>query len=98
MWVDLVLTKQRILEIYLNIAELGPNGQFGAEAGSLYAFGHSAAYLTPREAALLASILPNPHVRSAYNPGPGVRRLAGIHLVRAQSPNLRTCWHENRDF
>lgn len=98
MWIDLVLTKQRILEIYLNIAELGPNGQFGAEAGSLYAFDHSAAYLTPREAALLASILPNPHVRSAYNPGPGVRRLAGIHMARAQSPNLRTCWHENRGF
>ena len=34
MWIDLVLPKQRILEIYLNIAELGPSGQFGAEAGS----------------------------------------------------------------
>ena len=42
MWIDLVLPKQRILEIYLNIAELGPSGQFGAEAGSNYAFGHSA--------------------------------------------------------
>jgi len=98
MWIDLVMPKQRILEIYLNIAELGPNGQFGAEAGSLYAFDHSAADLTPREAALLAAILPNPHVRSAYNPGPGVRRIAGIHMARAQSPKLRTCWHENRDF
>src|SRR5882672_5365787 len=51
MWIDLVLPKQRILEIYLNIAELGPSGQFGAEAGSIYAFGHSAATLSPREAA-----------------------------------------------
>ena len=34
LWIDLVLPKQRILEIYLNIAELGPSGQFGAEAGS----------------------------------------------------------------
>ena len=33
LWIDLVLPKQRILEIYLNIAELGPSGQFGAEAG-----------------------------------------------------------------
>lgn len=98
MWIDWVLPKQRILEIYLNIAELGPNGQFGAEAGSLYAFGHSAASLTPREAALLAAILPNPHVRSAFNPSPGVRRLAGLHMARAQSPNLRTCWQENRDL
>ena len=98
MWIDGVLPKQRILEIYLNIAELGPNGQFGAEAGSLYAFGHSAANLTPRQAALLAAILPNPRERSAYNPSPGMRRLAGIYMARAQSPNLRTCWQENRDF
>ena len=34
LWIDRVLPKQRILEIYLNIAELGPSGQFGAEAGS----------------------------------------------------------------
>jgi monofunctional biosynthetic peptidoglycan transglycosylase len=36
-WIDLVLPKRRILEIYLNIAEWGPSGQFGAEAGSRYA-------------------------------------------------------------
>ena len=52
LWIDLVLPKQRILEIYLNIAELGPSGQFGAEAGSAYAFGHPACDLSPREAAL----------------------------------------------
>ena len=50
MWIDLVLPKQRILEIYLNIAELGPSGQFGAEAASLYAFGRPAATLSAREA------------------------------------------------
>src|SRR5205085_8844587 len=60
LWIDLVLGKQRVLEIYLNIAELGPSGQFGVESGSIYAFGHSAATLSPREAALLAAILPNP--------------------------------------
>jgi monofunctional biosynthetic peptidoglycan transglycosylase len=95
-WVDAVLPKQRILEIYLNIAELGPSGQFGAEAGSAYAFGHSAANLSPREAALLASILPNPHSRSARSPGPGLRRLAGTYTARAQI--VTTCWHENRAF
>jgi monofunctional biosynthetic peptidoglycan transglycosylase len=98
MWVDFVLPKQRILEIYLNIAELGPSGQFGAEAGAEYAFGHSAANLTPREAALLAAILPNPVKRSARNPGPGVRRLAAIYMARAQSAGLQHCWHENRSF
>jgi monofunctional glycosyltransferase len=96
LWIDRVLPKQRILEIYLNIAELGPSGQFGAEAGSAYAFGRSAATLSPREAALLASILPNPVKRSARNPGPGVRRLAGTYVVRARAAALERCWGENR--
>ena len=46
LWIDFVLPKQRILEIYLNIAEMGPAGQFGAEAGAQYAFGRSAAALS----------------------------------------------------
>ena len=96
LWIDAVLPKQRILEIYLNIAELGPSGQFGAEAGAQFAFGHSAASLSPREAGGLAAILPNPHRRSARTPGPGVRRLAGTYLVRAQASGLQRCWSENR--
>jgi monofunctional biosynthetic peptidoglycan transglycosylase len=96
MWIDLVLPKPRILEIYLNIAELGPAGQFGAETASAYAFGHGAAQLSPREAALLAAILPNPVRRSARNPGPGVRRLAGTYMARAQSPGLQRCWGDTR--
>jgi monofunctional biosynthetic peptidoglycan transglycosylase len=98
LWIDLVLPKQRILEIYLNIAELGPSGQFGAQAGSAYAFGRPASNLSPREAALLAAILPNPVTRSARNPRPGVRRLAGIYMVRAQAAELKRCWPENRVF
>ena len=97
-WIDLVLPKQRILEIYLNIAEWGPSGQFGAEAGAVYAFGRSASTLAPREAALLAAILPNPVKRSARNPGPGVRRLAGTYTARAQATALQRCWRENRAF
>jgi len=96
LWIDQVLSKQRILEIYLNIAELGPSGQFGAEAGANYAFGHSAVTLSGREAALLAAILPNPVRRSARSPGPGVRRLAGTYAARAQAPELRLCWYEKR--
>src|SRR6267143_2770315 len=98
MWIDLVLGKQRILEIYLNIAELGPAGHFGAQAGSTYAFGRAASALAPREAALLAAILPNPVRRSARNPGPGVRRLAGTYMARAQASALKRCWSENRGF
>jgi monofunctional glycosyltransferase len=96
MWIDLILPKQRVLEIYLNIAELGPSGQFGAESGASYAFGHSAATLSPREAALLAATLPNPVRRSARNPGPGVRRLAATYMARASA--VPRCWGENRGF
>ena len=94
LWIDFVLPKQRILELYLNVAELGPSGQFGADAGADYAFGRSAAMLTPREAALLAAILPSPGRRSARNPSLAVRRLAGIYMARSQ--DVRRCWVENR--
>jgi len=84
LWIDLVLPKERVLEIYLNIAEWGPNGRFGADAGAEFAFGHSAASLSPQEAALMAAILPNPITRSARLPGPGVRRIAAKYVVRAR--------------
>jgi monofunctional biosynthetic peptidoglycan transglycosylase len=82
LWMDLVLPKRRVLEIYLNIAEWGPNGQFGAEAASRYAFGKSVHALSAREAALLAAVLPNPRRRSARQPGPAVRRLAAVYEAR----------------
>jgi monofunctional biosynthetic peptidoglycan transglycosylase len=83
LWIDVVLPKWRVLEIYLNIAEWGPNGQFGAEAGSRYAFNKSVRSISPREAASLAAVLPNPKRRSAKQPGPAVRRLSGIYEARA---------------
>ena len=89
-WIDLVLGKRRVMEIYLNVAEWGPNGQFGAETGARYAFGKSARNLTAAEAALMAAILPNPKQRSARTPGPSVRRLAGIYMRRAQGA-LASC-------
>jgi monofunctional biosynthetic peptidoglycan transglycosylase len=92
LWLNLVLPKRRVLEIYLNIAEWGPNGEFGAEAGARYAFGKSARNLNAREAAELASILPSPARRSARNPSPLVRRLAGVYEHRAEAfPGLGAC-------
>jgi monofunctional glycosyltransferase len=82
LWMDLVLGKRRVMEIYLNIVAWGPGSEFGAEAGARYAFGKSARDLSPHEAALLASILPNPRLRSARRPGSGVVRLAGIYQGR----------------
>ena len=64
-WIDLVLPKRRVIEIYLNVAEWGPNGQFGAEAGARYAFAKSARQVTAREAAVMAAVLPGPRPRSA---------------------------------
>jgi monofunctional biosynthetic peptidoglycan transglycosylase len=83
LWLDLVLPKRRVMEIYLNVAEWGPNGEFGVEAGSRHAFGKSAYQLSAGEAALLTVMLPNPKRRSAKAPRPGVRRLAGIVQARA---------------
>jgi monofunctional biosynthetic peptidoglycan transglycosylase len=53
------LTKKRILELYLNVAEWG-HGVYGGEAAARHHFGKSAADLTPEEAALLAAMLPSP--------------------------------------
>ncbi len=92
LWIDLVLSKKRILEIYLNIAEWGPNGEFGVEAGSRRAFGKSARNLTRYQAALLAALLPSPATRDARKPGPGLRRLAGLYEGRAsRSPGAASC-------
>ena len=57
--IELFWGKQRILEVYLNVAEWGP-GVFGLEAASLYHFGKSAKRLSPMQLALLASSLPSP--------------------------------------
>ena len=83
LWIDLVVPKRRIMEIYLNVAEWGPNGEFGIEAGARRAFGKSAAQLSAGEAALLAAVLPNPKRRSAKQPRPAVRQIAGIVQARA---------------
>jgi monofunctional biosynthetic peptidoglycan transglycosylase len=92
LWINLVLPKRRILEIYLNVVEWGPNGEFGAEAGARWAFGKSAHDVTAREAAELAAILPNPIRRSAHAPSALVRRLAGLYERRAAAhPTLDEC-------
>ena len=97
LWIDLILPKRRILEIYLNIAEWGPNGEFGAEAGARRAFGKSARDLSRYDAALLAATLPNPVSRNAHQPGPGLRRLAGLYVARAaRAPAAANCTRPGR--
>lgn len=81
--IELVWTKRRTLEMYLNIAEWGP-GVFGAEAAARHHFRKAAARLTAPEAALMAAALPNPLLRRPGRPGPGLSRLAGIIETRAR--------------
>ena len=79
---DAVLSKRRIMEIYLNIAEWGP-GIYGIEAASQYHFGIPASKLSRRQAALLAVTVPNPIERNPAKPGAGLRRLANLIERRA---------------
>jgi monofunctional biosynthetic peptidoglycan transglycosylase len=66
------LSKQRILELYLNIAEFGP-GVFGVEAAAQRFFATPAAALSATEAALLAAVLPNPRNLHVDRPSDYVR-------------------------
>ena len=97
LWLDLVLPKRRVMEIYLNIAEWGPNGVFGVEEGAKRAFGKPARSLNAGEAAILAAVLPNPIRRSARQPGPAVRREAATLQARAaRSPSIDACVRPKR--
>ncbi len=81
---ELMWPKQRIMEIYLNIAEWGP-GIFGVEAASQFHFSKPAFSLNEREAARLAVALPNPITRDAGDPGPRTRRLASDIQARMRA-------------
>lgn len=81
MWMDLVWSKRRMIEIYLNIVEWAP-GVYGAEAAAQHHFKKPAAKLTRREAALLAAVLPNPIKRKAGKPSRGVTAAANRILIR----------------
>ncbi|WP_299191342.1 monofunctional biosynthetic peptidoglycan transglycosylase [uncultured Erythrobacter sp.] len=67
-WIELIWGKERIMEVYLNVAETGI-GTYGAEAGAQRYFGKSAARLSADEASRMAAALPQPKKRSVVNPG-----------------------------
>jgi monofunctional biosynthetic peptidoglycan transglycosylase len=70
--IDALLPKRRILEIYLNIAEMGP-GVFGAEAAAQRHFKRPASALTQTQAAAIAAVLPSPKRFSVTAPSRYVR-------------------------
>ncbi|NJO55539.1 MAG: monofunctional biosynthetic peptidoglycan transglycosylase, partial [Rhodospirillales bacterium] len=82
--VELVWSKHRIFEVYLNVIEVAP-GIYGAEAGAQRLFGTSAARLSPGEAARLAAVLPNPRGRSAVQPSQRVQGRANLIERRARA-------------
>jgi monofunctional glycosyltransferase len=91
-WLELVLSKRRLLEIYLNVVEWGPNGEFGAAAAARRDFNKQPRDLNAHEAALLAASLPNPHRRDPRAPKPSLRRLAGVYQGRmAASTAIDAC-------
>ncbi|MDR3095239.1 MAG: monofunctional biosynthetic peptidoglycan transglycosylase [Bacteroidales bacterium] len=66
-WVEWIWSKERIMEVYLNVIEMGP-GIYGIEAASQHYFRHSAAKLSREEAALIAAALPSPRKRNPAKP------------------------------
>jgi monofunctional biosynthetic peptidoglycan transglycosylase len=79
--IELIWSKQRIMEVYLNIAEWG-DGVYGIGAAARAYFGKPAGSLTQREAALLAAVLPNPREWSPVHPSAYISGRADIIMRR----------------
>ncbi len=73
--IETLWPKQRILEVYANIAEFG-DGTYGVQAAARRYWGKDASRLSPAESARLAAVLPSPRRYNAANPGPYVQRRA----------------------
>lgn len=84
LYIDGLWGKRRLMEVYLNIAEWGPN-VYGIEAAARHHFNRSAKRLSRRQAALLAVSLPNPSLRNPAKPGRGMNRLARVNERRARA-------------
>ena len=82
--VEVVWTKRRVLEVYLNIVEFD-EGVFGVGAAARHYFGVEAADLSPTQAARLAAVLPDPKGRSASKPSAYVKKRAGAILRGAET-------------
>jgi monofunctional glycosyltransferase len=86
-WMELLLPKRRILELYANVIEMG-DGIYGVEAAARAHFGTPARHLKREQAALLAAILPNPRQRDPRQPSPAVSARAA--RILRDEPHLKT--------
>jgi monofunctional biosynthetic peptidoglycan transglycosylase len=82
--IEILWSKQRILEVYLNTAEFA-EGVFGVQAAAQHHFGVDAADLSALQAARLAAVLPNPKDRSASQPSSFVRKRTRAILSGAET-------------
>ena len=82
-WMELLLPKRRILELYANVIETG-RGIYGVEAAAQFYFGVRARELTRPQSALLAAVLPNPKGWNPAHPEPALRRRQQRILAREQ--------------
>jgi len=87
-WLEQLWSKRRILEVYLNVAQFGPC-LFGAGAASDRYFNTQAIALSPREAALLAAVLPSPQRMRASDPGPYARERS-VEILELMN------WHRDK--
>lgn len=92
LYVELVLPKRRIMELYLNVVEFGP-GIYGAEAAAQAHFNTSADKLSPRQSAQLAAVLPNPRRWSASKPTGYIQGRASLYGRRVDQlgPDYVAC-------
>ena len=81
LYLELLLPKQRIMELYLNVVEWGP-GLYGAQAASQAHFGVDADALSSEQSSQLAAVLPNPLAWHAGQPGPAVLQRAALYRER----------------
>ncbi|MBK7676860.1 monofunctional biosynthetic peptidoglycan transglycosylase [Accumulibacter sp.] len=84
---ETIWSKQRILEVYLNVIEWG-NGVFGAEAAARHYYGVTAAQLSSEQAARLAGMVPSPRFYDRNRNAPGLARKTAIILARMRSADL----------
>lgn len=101
LWIELLWSKRRILEVYVNIIEYG-DGVYGAEAAAQRFFGVKAKNLSKPQSARLAAVLPNPKKYDAKKPGPYVQRRS--RAIERQMQALggtaylaECCWHRVGD-
>jgi monofunctional biosynthetic peptidoglycan transglycosylase len=86
-WMEMLLPKRRILELYANVIEMG-RGIYGVEAASQHYFGVSARGLTRDQSAMLAAVLPNPKGWDPTKPGRTLRWRQRRILRREQNAHF----------